>query len=122
MWVQAIKLNFDDTRNVPKIVKLANIKTTEDYLNVSIMKSIAPAIIGKYFIGNLSVEIVEELGYVVCSDPITNMFGTGDSLPEAIDDYRRVLLEFYEFLKNEPPEQLDESYKQALEYLEKVIT
>jgi hypothetical protein len=123
MW----KLQYDGTitggypNPRPEVMGVLNGSATADYLPDTIMKTLEPSIIGNFFIDNLSVEIVREANYYICSDSYSCIYGTGESISEAISSYKYILIDFYKFLKNKNSQQLDEVYLRDLEYLEKVV-
>ncbi len=123
MWSQAensITIGKTYTTLAEIFPKLGG-RTTTNYFQKK-MKVLQPTIIEEYFIDSINVKIVEEFGYFICSDPITNMFGTGDTIEEAINNYREVLLEFYEFLAGKSTNQFDKQYRKAYKYLQEIIT
>ena len=125
MWSQPCSsepIIIGNTNIIHRFFNLFNSQTTADYLYKPDKRIIESAFVNNYFIKDMEVEVNEELDYYICSDSVTNMFGSGDTLSEAINNYRLVLIEFLEFLKNKVPEKLDDSSKKALKYLEKLIT
>jgi hypothetical protein len=76
-----------------------------------------------YIIEDMYVNCKYENDYFLCHDNITHMYGIGDTRNKAMDNYRLVILDFFEFLEenlsNLSSSDLD-SYKYLKDYISKM--
>lgn len=70
---------------------------------------------------NIPVRIDWSEGHTIVSDPILNMYGEGHTRKEALDDYRAIIVEYYNEL-SEDASRLSEHLKQHLHYMERKLS
>ncbi len=104
------------------IFDFSETRTTENYYRkYNSEMLIEKSYIDSYMIDDMYVDFVSENNYYLCHDKITNMYGIGDTESEAKDSYRFVILDYFEFLR-ENKSDLSNSDKKSYNYLKEYIS
>jgi len=69
-----------------------------------------------YTLCDIPIQVEEDGDGFIVSDDIINMYGIGDAIEDAVEDYRSSIIEYYDFLVSEEMN-LAEHLKKHLDYL-----